>query len=183
MLNDFANMRSKDILAKLNMFQAPFNPFEIAELMGVKVIKTIDWSRIKYIKDGHIFLKDGLPVIWINPLRPENRQKFTLAHELGHLVYDVLPNLDKGQERFQQYYRNNNGGRRETRANQFAANLLMPVFAIKQTVDEIHSKDKNTTTDEYIDGLTSVFEVSKQAMIVRLKSLGVISQDYIYKYI
>ncbi len=182
-LNDFANMHSKDILAKLNMCQAPFNPFEIAELMGVKVIKTLDWNKVRVIKDGHIFYReDGTPIIWINPLRPENRQKFTLAHELGHLVYDVLPSLARGEKAPKQYYRNNNAGISETRANRFAANLLMPIFAIKEAVDDIRKKDENATTDDYIDGLASIFEVSKQAVIVRLKALSVISPDYTYTY-
>ena len=186
-LSDFANMHSKDILAKLNITQAPFDPFEIASLMGVKVLKTLDWEKVRDIKDGHIYLEKGEPIIWINPLRPENRQKFTLAHELGHLVYDILPNIEKYKDStngdFKEHYRNGNKGPQETRANRFAANLLMPIFAIGKGVDDIHKSAEKPTTDKYIDGLASIFEVSRQARIVRLKALGVISQDYIYPYV
>lgn len=185
-ISDFANMRSKEILAKLNYTVAPFDPFEIAKRMGVRVVMDLDWQKIRDIKDGQISIQDGEPIIWINPLRPENRRKFTLAHELGHLVYDVLPNIEKYQDpnnnSFKEHYRNENTSPKETRANKFAGGLLMPIFAIHEAVDKIHNEDAGADKDKYIDGLASIFEVSRQAMIVRLKSLGIIPQDYEYKY-
>lgn len=185
-ITDFANMRSKDILKKLEYTTAPFDPFEIANKMGVKVDTTLDWEKVEKIKDGQILVSNGEPIIWINPLRPENRKKFTLAHELGHLVYDVLPNFEKNADtqnnNLIKHYRNDNQGPIETRANSFAAGLLMPIFAINDAVKEISKKDPEAKTDDYINGLASIFEVSKQAVIIRLKSLGVIPQDYNYKY-
>jgi len=183
-LNDFANMRSKDVLKTLKLETPPFDPFEIASLMGVKVDTSLDWEKIRDIKDGHIYIKDDKPVIWINPLRPKNRQKFTLAHELGHLVYDVLPNMDTCDKLPSlQHYRNDNCGAKETRANKFAAGLLMPIFAIKDIVYDISDKKPKATLDDYIDAATSIFEVSRQAVIVRFKSLGIAPDDYTYGYI
>ncbi|MCZ6102903.1 ImmA/IrrE family metallo-endopeptidase [Campylobacter ureolyticus] len=179
----FKNTRSKEILKTLGFTNPPFNPFEVAQAMGIKVDTSLDWDKVRNIKDGLLYEdKDGL-VIWINPLMPKNRQNFTLAHELGHLVYDVLPNIDKDKTLNSFYYRNNNSGPEETRANNFAAALLMPIFAIANTLISIKEKDNNTTTDEFIDGLASIFEVSREAMIIRLKKLNVLNENYVYSYI
>lgn len=180
---DFANMSARDILNKLGFDSPPFDPFEIAKAMGVIVNTNIDWEKIKNIKDGKIFLENDNIVIWINPIMPKNRQKFTLAHELGHLVYDILPNLDKYSQNDMSYYRNGDKNYIETRANQFAANLLMPISEISKILSDIQEKDPNVTIAELIDGLVSVLEVSREAIVVRLKRLGVLDDDYIYPYI
>lgn len=187
-LTDFANMRSKDILTKLEINQPPFNPFEIASKMGIKVNNDLDWDKISTVKDGTIYpnYEKNTIEIWINPLRPEKRQNFTLAHELGHLVYDILPDYDNfmNKNNDKTYYRNENYGTHETLANNFAAGLLMPIFALKKAISDIQKQSsKKVTLKQYIDGLASMFEVSRDAMVVRLKSLGVISQDYTYPYI
>lgn len=183
----FSGMCSKDILKTLNKETPPFNPFDIANEMGVKVDTSLNWENIRTIKDGKIYLENDEIVIWINPLMPQSRQNFTLAHELGHLVYDVLPNIEKFKDKdnldYKTFYRNGDKNAIETRANKFAGALLMPVDIIHSTVKEIQAKDPDATTDQYIDGLASIFEASKEAIIVRLKTLKVLRQDYYYPYI
>ncbi|MCH7494258.1 ImmA/IrrE family metallo-endopeptidase, partial [bacterium] len=55
-------------------------------------------------------------VIVFDKTESRRRQRFTVAHELGHLVMDPLPLIDAGQ----------NHPAVETRANAFAASILMP---------------------------------------------------------
>lgn len=58
---------------------------------------------------------DGLPpIIFINSTQPVDRLRFSLAHELGHLVMHQTPNPDQ-----------------EVQANRFASEFLMPTREIK----------------------------------------------------
>lgn len=53
---------------------------------------------------------DGMPpVVFINTKQPKDRMRYSLAHELGHIVMHRLPNPDM-----------------EKQANQFASEFLMP---------------------------------------------------------
>ncbi|WP_171824253.1 ImmA/IrrE family metallo-endopeptidase [Campylobacter jejuni] len=79
-----------EILDLLEMKEPPFNPFEIAQKLGINVVKDLDLDKID--TEGQISIDvKGKPVIWINPFKNENRQRFTLAHELGYLTNDILP--------------------------------------------------------------------------------------------
>lgn len=182
----WADVPAKDILKELNLTEPPFDPFKIAELMGVSVKNNLDLDKID--NDGMIYLNDnGEPEIWINPMQPPKRQIFTLAHELGHLVYHVLPNIDKFkdpiEDNYSTLYRNGARNSQETLANRFAANLLMPVFSMSETIDKFFEKaggKQNLTRRSVIDMLVGRFCVSKDAIIVRLKQLRAIPQDYDY---
>lgn len=73
-----------------------------------------------------IGIPDKRPKIWVNRRLQEHRKRFTLAHEIGHIVIpwhsgsivDQLDLEDPG-ERIEYY-------QLETEANRFAAELLMP---------------------------------------------------------
>lgn len=183
----WARMSASDILKELNLTEPPFDPFKIAELIGVSVKNDLDLDKIS--NDGMIYLDEkGKPEIWISPMQPPKRQIFTLAHELGHLVYHVLPNIDKFkdpiEDTYSTLYRNGARNSQETLANRFAANLLMPVFSMSDVIDDFFEKaggKQNVTRRSVIDMLVGKFSVSKDAVIVRLKQLGAIPQDYDYE--
>ncbi|HAS22382.1 MAG TPA: hypothetical protein DCR51_04380, partial [Idiomarina loihiensis] len=65
---------------------------------------------------------------------------------------------------------------RETRANRFAAQLLMPAVLIKQEVDRLREvlkkEERKITTEQLLDLFSSKFEVSRDAMKYRLQNLG-----------
>jgi Zn-dependent peptidase ImmA (M78 family) len=54
------------------------------------------------------------PVIFINSRQPKDRYRFSLAHEIGHLVMHQTPNPEQ-----------------EIQANTFASEILMPTYEIK----------------------------------------------------
>jgi len=93
------------------------------------------------------------------------RQRFTIAHELGHYIYHrnlIGAGLDDSKA-----YRSVDGGkyrntaigpREESEANRFASNLLMPESLLRPCLDE--GLD--------VEALADAFQVSKQAMRVRL---------------
>ena len=120
--------------------------------------------------------------IWVNPLEPEVRQRFTQAHEIGHLIYDIFPELDnpKLDDEFIDVLHRKEGVKsfRETRANRFSAQLLMPSALVNSEINKLILKVKSTnkkmTKEEVITHLSSVFLTSNDAMKYRLKDLNVI---------
>ena len=133
-----------EILDLLEMKEPPFNPFTIAQKLGINVVKDLDLDKID--TEGQISVDErGEPIIWINPLKNENRQRFTLAHELGHLANDILPSIENPIiDSYETLYRSNTYGGIETRANQFAAKLLMPLRQIEDFIAECRKKNNLT---------------------------------------
>ena len=60
----------------------------------------------------------------------------------------------------------------EIEANQFAAELLMPVEFLERDIRKIPDE---LAFDEAIRRLAAQYEVSAQAMTIRLSSLGILS--------
>ena len=101
--------------------------------------------------------------------------EFTLGHELGHWLFDAddpnqLNLLDAPSDRFCHSRNSGNLSKeqqwRETNANRFAAELLMPSDLIAQ-VDEV---DLVGRMNEY----AREWGVSRTALRIRLETLGVI---------
>lgn len=117
--------------------------------------------------DGAAWQADGFRLIMIARTKVPTRQRFTLAHELGHILardaQDLLTEtqLSPGRQK----------DLTEVRANVFAANLLMPRDEINAVVRE---KD---VTDEQLTSLVVRFQVSPSALAARLTQLGVISPE------
>lgn len=104
--------------------------------------------------------------ISVNARHRETRQRFTIAHELGHYVLHRSligdGNIDDAAYRSDGSVKNNRiGPREEQEANQFAANLLMPMEAIRRFWDRAHGDAGQ---------LARMFNVSEGAMKIRLKS-------------
>ena len=77
----------------VEMIEPPFNPYHIADKLGIIVKETLDFGKLD--TEGQIYINsNNEPEIWINPIKSENRRRFTLAHEIGHLVNDILPSVD-----------------------------------------------------------------------------------------
>lgn len=89
------------------------------------------------------------------------RQRFTIAHELGHfaLGHGTRPRDTPA------VFSSRVSDPLEREANQFAAELLMPEGAVKQIVQSGQFSS--------LDEVAAVFDVSKVAMSYRLANLGV----------
>ncbi|WP_234342833.1 helix-turn-helix domain-containing protein [Streptomyces fulvoviolaceus] len=115
--------------------------------------------------DGAAWQADGFRLVMVARTKVPTRQRFTLAHELGHILardaQDLLTEtqLSPGRQR----------DLTEVRANVFAANLLMPRSEIDAEVRE------GDLTDEQLTSLVVRFQVSPSALAARLAQLGVIA--------
>jgi Zn-dependent peptidase ImmA (M78 family) len=119
---------------------------------------------------GMVFVKEGVPVIGVNALHHPNRQRFTIAHEIGHLVLhrEHVTSHVHVDKQYRVLMRNSRSSRGtdliEIEANQFAAELLMPYGMLQDSLGDFIDLDD----EESIETLARKFKVSKQAMSHRL---------------
>jgi len=105
--------------------------------------------------------------ILVNAAEPQTRQRFTIAHELGHWICQCLEGSSKPVYcRAEDVGVNPEARALEREANIFAANLAMPETAIRtswETIGNLH-------------GCARHFDVSLNAMAWRLYSVGLVNR-------
>lgn len=118
---------------------------------------------------GYALYYDKLPIIGINHKESTNAKKFTLFHELAHLIMkkDGISNINE-------YTIINND---EAYCNKVAAEVLVPNKLFKNYIRDNSSYKKFRVED--IKGLSKIFNVSRQVIVRRALDLGFISRvDY-----
>lgn len=100
--------------------------------------------------------------IGVNRYEKNSRQRFTIAHEIGH--YLLHPHLIGGGIVDSVLYRSRLSNSVEAEANRFAANLLMPENLVRKVASDLKLQIKPEFIDEFADAL----QVSNQAMKIRL---------------
>lgn len=162
------------LLNELNITAVPVPVEKIPKLLGAQ----LRYSPLDDELSGMAFVKDGTPIIGVNALHHPNRQRFTIAHEIGHLCLhrDHITNavhVDKG---FPVSVLNRDATsaagteRLEIEANQFAAALLMP----KRVLDQILAETRIDIDDEAaLKTCAKKFKVSKATLEFRIRNLPV----------
>lgn len=129
---------------------------ELLEERGIKVISLdmddIDGLAAKVRRKE----RDAARVIVIKRSTWSERKRFSLAHELGHLVLDVKPGVDV-----------------EEAAHRFAGAFLMPADVLRAEV----GRHRSSLSLAELVALKSRFGVSLQALAFRCRDLGIISQS------
>jgi len=123
-------------------------------------------SRLDHGINGMIEKTENGIVIKYDPDMHPNRQRFTVAHELGHYVCGHLQDKPMFRDS-RKNFSLENYDIYEVEANRFAANLLMP----KEKIDFMLYKEGITS----IDKMAQLLRVSPAAMTYRLQNLGYIS--------
>lgn len=139
----------------LGFLQPPVDVFAILSRLGVH-LQTAYGTRWS----GAVQVQDGAAGIWVRAGEAPVRQRFTAAHELGHLMLHP-PGVAFRDDTF-------SGSPQEAEANDFAAGLLMPRYLLVPYV-------QRTGTDA--KPLSRVFGVSLAAMSLRLYKLGLVSRS------
>ena len=105
----------------------------------------------------------GSPLIQVNKRGyDKERQRFTLAHLLGHVEQVVVSGRYTSVERFTEYHKKLTvHRRREEEADEFAANLLMPSDVLARSVAIARTEGLSITH------LAKQFGVTRTAMYVR----------------
>ncbi|KKL73695.1 ImmA/IrrE family metallo-endopeptidase [uncultured Sulfitobacter sp.] len=117
------------------------------------IVVHCDFAALKV--DGFtVQIADMPPCIFLNRNQPADRQRFSLAHELGHVVMHRVPSPEMEDE-----------------ANEFAAALLMPARDIRS-----HLSGRPLTIQR-LAGLKPIWHVSMAALLVRATTIGAITAN------
>ena len=131
---------------------------EFLEEQGIKVLSldgladTISGMTARIERGSGRFV----PMIVINKQHPGERQRFTLAHELGHLVLEPIGDLDIDKA-----------------ADRFAGAFLVPAPMLRA---EVGARRHEIPLGELLS-LKKLFLASMQCVLYRLKDLEIINQS------
>lgn len=142
-------------IAKLLGLQVKFEPFE-GNLSGCTV------------------REENRATVGINSLHHVNRQRFTLAHEIGHFLLHEGKKIiiDRGfRVNLRLTATSAVDDPEEIEANLFAAELLMPESLVRK---DLSNKELDIEDGSVIRELADHYKVSSQALIYRLVNLGYI---------
>lgn len=123
---------------------------------------------------GMIYVKEGTPIIGVNALHHPNRQRFTIAHECGHLILHRTRitqevHVDKVFPMLMRDAVSAAGVNEiEVEANLFAAELLMPVSLL---ANALGNEPFDIDDEGAVTALARSFRVSPSAMRFRLGTL------------
>lgn len=119
----------------------------------------VGWSKHGGEFDGLSGWCNQQPVAVINTAVEADRRRFTLAHELGHLMMDTSTVTEKEAEKL---------------AHRFAATLLVPPERVRHELGT-----RRTRLDwEELSILKRKYGVSMAAWVYRAKDLGIITDHY-----
>lgn len=127
---------------------------------------------------GLLVSKDGHHVIVINSNHYLNRQRFTIAHEFGHyLMHRNISSIffDEALVFFRDKEAAEGTKIQEIEANAFAAELLMPESLLREIVRENPVDAFDDREESLLLKTAKDFQVSVQALTIRLTRLGLIS--------
>lgn len=145
---DYARSLARDFSINNGCYIPPVDPFYIASLLSNCTVEVSDLKKedayIGYYKYTNVYK------IFLNLNFSERRARFSLAHELGHILLDHfnkydINNLTKEEIKLL-----------DSEANSFANELLMPKIAL------------DCISDKSIKFLSNVFNVSQDVVKIRL---------------
>jgi Zn-dependent peptidase ImmA (M78 family) len=167
------------VLARLKEVGQPVSVDAVARSLGARLsFDPFEESDIS----GFVARRPGMPpVIGVNSAHPMTRQRFTIAHEIGHLVMHVgQPLIVDKLVRVNLRRAALPSTSVEIEANRFAAALLMPEALLRREFERLASKRQPVHVDALIDSLAKSFAVSSQAMRIRLNELDLLSVMVLY---
>lgn len=161
------------LLGEHKISRSPIPVEALARSLGVRV----SYSPFEGDISGMVFRDEDHVIIGVNSLHHPNRQRFTIAHEIGHML------LHKGIEvhvdrAFRINLRNDVSSQavdpEEIEANRFAAELLMPKHML---IRDLKGRAIDFENEDDLRRLASKYRVSIQALTFRLINLGLISPE------
>jgi Zn-dependent peptidase ImmA (M78 family) len=157
-----------------HQLSAPVDVYVLAEKEGVLIRK----DQLEDSVSGMLVVKDNKSVVVVNSNHHKNRQRFTIAHELGHyFLHKNLANVffDESLLFFRDEQSAQGTKYQEIEANVFAAELLMPEQFLRERI----SKEPLDALDDFeqsaLTQLANELQVSCQALTIRLMRLGLIT--------
>jgi Zn-dependent peptidase ImmA (M78 family) len=166
-MNELIAERVSELLVRFRVRKPPVAVDKIAKKLGLYLVSLAASDEIS----GAIIRKDSRVIIAVNSSHHTNRQRFTIAHELGH--YFLHEGLEEHvDQNFRVAWRSADSSKAvnwlEIQANRFAAELLMPTELLTRDINSLRKIEKRT-----VALLASTYKVSPEAMKIRLTGLGI----------
>jgi Zn-dependent peptidase ImmA (M78 family) len=153
------------LLAKLGITEVPTPIEDVARLLGLRISRAPSTEF-----SGLLLRKDGKALIGVNSSEAPVRQRFTIAHEIGHFV------LHPEKDAFVDFRKSFGAGEvrppRERHADMFAAALLMPRKVLLKHFRRLAGE---VDTDSITKALAKRYSVSEDAMRFRLINLNALT--------
>ena len=164
----------ESLLEQHNIRQAPVPVPKLARALNIQ----IKLDEVDDELSGFLFRdkKAGRAVIGVNKSQHPNRQRFTIAHELGHYMLHEgeTVHLDHTRSAVTINLRDSASSTgendEEREANLFAAELLMPSKFLER---DLRGKDLDLLgeDDNFLEDLAKKYKVSTRALTFRLTNL------------
>ena len=164
-MNPLIRKLAKELLHKSAIKAPPVPIDKIAKKEGVEV----RYAAFEEDVSGLIYHEKNDVVIGVNAYHPKARQRFTIAHELGHYLLEHESDLLVDTNVL---FRDSDSKLGvfaiERDANEFAAEILMPQEMIKK---ELLKNPIDIEDSDALAELANKFGVSTQALTYRLVNL------------
>jgi len=171
-INIYIEEKAERLLIDSGCYSIPINVIKCAEHLNIRT-KALELDDDV---SGFLLMKEDLVHIGYNRNNSKQRMRFTICHEIAHYLLHAKSSklfIDKTDKVL---YRNTNSSTgeslKEVEANAFAAAMLMPRKLLAEEIEKI----KQPSKEKFITTLAKKFDVSEQAITIRLTNLGLI--DY-----
>jgi len=159
--------RVRRLLQEMQIVNPPIDVDAIAKSLGVPIFR----EPLRDGISGLLYREAGKAAIFVNRQTALSRQRFTIAHELGHYLLDHKSDDIHVDKDFRLMFRSDkakgDSQPAETQANLFAATLLMP----KEMLESDLRRFGGSIDDGDILRLADRYGVSIQAFLIRLNSI------------
>ena len=170
-------MRKNAVERKAYLLLKDFGNDEIpvnVELIARKLKVSVSEAELPDETSGVIQkVDDGTSTILVNSGHARVRQRFTIAHEIGHFLLSTKSGIFVDQKI---YFRDSRSqlaiDPEEIDANTFAAELLMPTPYLKRELNKIIKNGIIDMEEDIIAPLAKRFDVSAIAMSIKLQNMG-----------
>jgi Zn-dependent peptidase ImmA (M78 family) len=142
--------------------EPPINIYLIIESLGISLVPTA-FDKVAAVVGRAQPNSKRAPWIAVNSSQPSYRQRFSIAHELAHLLLheeDIVLHAHYFKKQFE---------RKEIDADSFASELLLPRALLSESIASL----KDQPIEEAILLLSHLYQVSFAAMSYRLYSLDI----------
>jgi Zn-dependent peptidase ImmA (M78 family)/DNA-binding XRE family transcriptional regulator len=156
---------TEEVRSDFDQNEPPINIYLIIERLGISLVPTAFDKVAAVVGSAESDLKRA-PWIAVNSSQPSARQRFSIAHELAHLL------LHKEELVLHAHYFKKQFEQKELDADSFASELLVPRDLLKVSVENV----KAQTIAEATLLLSHLYQVSFAAMAFRLYSLEMITR-------
>ena len=170
-----ARAQADFLTSQFDIESVPVDVEAIAQALGLAIVRANLGNEVS----GMLVTNKGRSYVCVHERHHPVRQRFTIAHEIGHHVLGHQlesgdhVHIDHGNFISQRGPRASTGlDPKEIEANQFAAALLMPVTLVRQATTDVAGK--SPLLDSHVELLADRFRVSQQAMTIRLTTLGLL---------